>query len=360
MPRSSPTVEGFRAAIRRPLLTWAEIAWRWTVGAIAWGLAGFFLIEYIDTLPVSRADSFLLATRHPAFIARALTHILRGSLNRTVLAALIAALSLAILWIFAASIGRFATVRGLCQYFRSNFAETAGIETPSESPAPETAPAKLYIASNSRSIRGLLDLNFLRVSVALALFLALGGSGILASFVSTNAQPRPGLAIMLFFFLAGLVFAAGWTLNWWLSLAEVFAVRNGEDALSAVGSAISFSRKQTGPVLAVSIWIGLAHLVAFSIGSTVASFPLAFLPIISFRLVIACLILVASAYFAVADWLYIARLAGYVCIIEMPDVLAVAPSAPVPLPDRPAIPLESSIDRDEPILSDLSNLALES
>jgi hypothetical protein len=53
------------------------------------------------------------------------------------------------------------------------------------------------------------------------------------------------------------------------------------------------------------------------------------------------------------DWLYVARLAGYDYIAEMPEALA----KPAPLP---APPPQTAIDRDEPILSDLPNLALES
>jgi len=67
----------------------------------------------------------------------------------------------------------------------------------------------------------------------------------------------------------------------------------------------------------------------------------------------------ALVYFAVADWLYIARLAGYVCIAETPD----APVTLLPLPQAPltggVTPVETAIDRDEPILSDLPNLAVE-
>ncbi len=50
MPRVSPTLEGFRASFRRPSLTFAEMAWRWTVGAVGWALAFFWLIEFLDTL----------------------------------------------------------------------------------------------------------------------------------------------------------------------------------------------------------------------------------------------------------------------------------------------------------------------
>ncbi|MGB8918369.1 MAG: hypothetical protein WCC89_16045, partial [Candidatus Sulfotelmatobacter sp.] len=117
MSQVSPTLEGFRAAFRRPALTFAEIAWRWTLGATAWALLLFSFFEYLNTLPVTHADATLLSTRHPALVGRALTHILRGSLNRVVLAALLGALALSLLWIVAASIGRAATIRALLDYF---------------------------------------------------------------------------------------------------------------------------------------------------------------------------------------------------------------------------------------------------
>jgi hypothetical protein len=47
MPRVSPTLEGFRAAFRRPSLTFTEIAWRWTAGATAWAWFVLWVIEYL-------------------------------------------------------------------------------------------------------------------------------------------------------------------------------------------------------------------------------------------------------------------------------------------------------------------------
>ena len=68
------------------------------------------------------------------------------------------------------------------------------------------------------------------------------------------------------------------------------------------------------------------------------------------------MILITLAYFAVADWLYMARLAGYVCIAEMPQAMF----APIPPPVPPTpVPVQTTIDRDELILSDLPNLATE-
>jgi hypothetical protein len=70
--------------------------------------------------------------------------------------------------------------------------------------------------------------------------------------------------------------------------------------------------------------------------------------------VIGICILVALAYFAVADWLYMARLAGYVCITEMPEE-ATQPIPPAPLPPSPRV--QTAIDPDELILSDMPNLS---
>ena len=341
----SPTVEGFRAAFRRPSLTFAEIAWRWTVGATTAALFIFYCIEYLDTLPVTNADAALLSTRQPALVGKVIAHILRGSLNRAALAALLAALALSQLWVVAASMGRLATVRALLEYFGGNndYRVSAAISR-KEKPRP---------------IRALIDLSFLRAALILAMILAFAGAAILVSLVSTKAHPRPGLSVVLFVPLALVVCLAGWTLNWWLSLAGIFAVRDGQDALGAISSAVTLFRERVASVLAVSTWTGLAHVVAFSMATTAASLPLALVRVAPSRLVILGIVFIIVGYFAVADWLYMARLAGYVYLAEMPDAaLTTAPDASS-APKGNLFGLDSAVDRDEPILSDIHNLAVE-
>jgi hypothetical protein len=340
MPRVSPTLEGFRASFRRPSLTLAEITWRWTVGAVGWALVFFWLIEFLNTLPVTRGDETLLSTRQPLLIGRAISHILRGSLNRAVLAALLAAFALSLLWIIIASIGRAATVRALLEYFRRGIAGHSAAETNS--------------AREARPFRSLTGLNFLRAAVVLAAMLAFVGAAILAGFASPDSHPRPGLVFIFFLPLAGLICIAWPALNWLLSLAGVFAVRDGEDTLGALSAAVVFFRERPGPVFAVSTWTGLAHLIAFSVATTLVSVPLAFFQIAPWRLVIIGMFLVTLGYFGVVDWLCMARLAGYVCIAEMPDIPV--PSMPIPIPLAPE---RTSIDRDETILSDVPNLAVQ-
>ncbi len=351
----SPTLEGFRAAFRRPSLTLAEIMWRWIVGATAAAVFIFGLFEYFDTLPVTNGELLFLRTRHPYFVAEAIAHILRGSLNRAAMAALLTALLLSVLWIFVGSVGRIATVRGLLDYFRGDVAGSIF-----DGGVPNNGERDVASNVSTASFASLLRLNFLRVVLALAAVLGFVGAAVVAGFVSPDANPQPGLAFSLFLPLAGLICYLWWALNWLLSLAGIFAVRDAEDAASAIASAVALTRERTGAVFAVSTWMGLAHLVVFVVATTVVSVPLGFAGIVPGRVIVAGMILVTLIYLAFADWLYMARLAGYVCIAETPLALLMPlPPAPLPRTFPRTPPLQTTIDRDEPILSDVPNLAVE-
>jgi hypothetical protein len=340
----SPTAEGFRAAFRRPSLTLGEIMWRWMVGATATAVFLFGFSEYLDTLPVTNGELLFLRTRHPYLVAEAIAHIFRGSLSRAAMAAIVAAMMLGMLWIIAASIERLATVRALVDYFRSGTASEVSTTRHAEFQFRNSWPA-------------LVRLNFLRIAVALAAILGFLGAAILAGFASPDAGPRPWLAFLLFLPLAGLICLAWSSLNWLLSLASMFAVRDGEDAAGAILAAVSFCRERARAISAVSTWTGLAHLAVFVGAATALSMPLGFAGVLPWRLIVLGMILVTLVYFALADWLYMARLAGYVCIAERPEALLVPPPAPMPLPWTvsplvPVTPIQTTIDRDELILSD--------
>jgi len=365
----SPTLEGFRAAFRRPSLTFAEIMWRWVVGATAVALFVFGLFEYLDTLPVTSGERFFLRTRQPYLVAQAIAHIFRGSLGRAVMAGLLAALALGLLWMVAGSVGRMATVRALLDYFRRDAAR-CGLAA---AVAPEggkdvasgasTNAIRAGLASEGSPFDALVRINFLRLAVALAAVFGFLGAAILAGFASPASDPSPGLAFLLFLPLAGLVWLTRGALDWLLSLAGLFAVRDGEDAVGAISAAVGFWRERTSAVFAVSTWTGLAHLVAFVGATTVVSMPLGFAGVLPWRLVVLGMILVTLGYFVLADWLYMARLAGYVCIAETPQEL-LKPPPPVPFSTPPLgglqmAPVQTTIDRDEPILSDVPDLAVD-
>jgi hypothetical protein len=347
MSLSSPTLDGFRAAFRRPAITLAEVVWRWTVGAVASALFLFGLVEYLGTLSVNNVDAALLRTRQPLLVANAIRHILRGRLDRAVFTALAGALAVSVLWIIAGSIGRAATIRALLGSFREKTVRNASAEIP----------------NSSASFRSLIGLNFLRVAAALAAILAFLGAAILATFASSDANPQPGLVFVIFMPLAAFICIVWQGLNWLLSLASIFALRDGADALAALSAAVTFLRERTGPVAAVSTWTGLAHLVAFSVAASSISVPLAFVQIAPARLIIAIAVLITLAYFAVVDWLYIARLAGYVCIAVNPEASVSRASMVVPPfageHFSPSTLITTTIDRDELILGDIPGLGVE-
>ena len=347
MARISPTAEGYRAAWRQPSLTFAEITWRWVVGATAAALLLFSIVEYLRTLPVSNSELLFLKTRQPILVGQAIAHILRGSADRAVLTALLGAIALAGLWIVAASLGRIATVRALREYFATRKEVSGDLSAQSvEARNPQT---------RTPPMRALFDLNFLRVALVIAAVFGLVGASILAGFASPDADPQPGLYFLLFLPMAALVCFVGYLLNWFLSLAAVFTVRDGATAIVALSSAASLWRDRPGPVFAVTLSKAVAHVAVFIGASTLASIPLGLISVLPGRLVLAFILVVGLAYFAVVDWLYTARLAGYLCILEMPEEV-VAPTPPAPLA---LAPVEMSIDRDEPILSDIPPFAVQ-
>jgi hypothetical protein len=347
MPRISPTAEGFRAAFRRPLLTFAEITWRWVFGATATILFCFGLFEFLDTLPLTNGEILLLRTRNPFLVSRAIPQILRGSMNRALLSLTLAVVFLAVVWMVAASLGRIATVEAMLEYFRARF--NADI------PHDDDKGATVKITKPGR-FTSLLRLNFLRVAVVLAAIVGFAGAAVVVAFNSSPSHPRPALAFLLFVPVTSLVGLIGYELNWLLSLAAVFVVRDGDDAVGSIASAVALCRERTGAILAVGSWTGVAHLITFAGASTVAGFPIGLMGVLPWRVVALVVILVTLAYLVVADWLYTVRLAGYVCIAEMPDTLLAPPQPPI-MP-TPPIPAET-IDRDELILSDAPNLLVQ-
>lgn len=350
MARISPTLEGFRAAFRRPSFTFGEICWRWSVGAT--GVVLFFvgLFEYLNTLPVTNGELLFLRTRQPFLIAQALSHILRGSLARAALSAILAALLLGLMWMIAASVGRMVTARALIDYFQEDLAQRiAAGEIVSNSEVEAES-------SQGGAFHSLMQLSFLRVTLSVAAAVGFAGALILSGYFSPSSHPEPGLILLITVPLAVLICLVWWGLNWLLSLAAIFAVRDGDDAISSIRAAVALVRERTGAVFAVSTWTGLAHLALFVTATTVVALPFGFIGLVPWRLIFFAVILLTLIYFAVADWLYMARLAGYVCILEMPEAL-LAPPAPEPPPITP--PLQTTIDRGEPILSDVPGLVPE-
>lgn len=337
----SPTLEGFRAVFRQPSLALAEIAWRWSCGAAGVVLLTLGFVEYLDTLPVSPADVFLLRTRHPILVGRALQHIVRGSALRMLQGALLLGLGFVVAWVVVAALGRAATVKALVGYF-----------------AEQSSQQNTEVRSR---LRPLVALNSLRAAVTLAGVIGGFGAILLGGAASSNDDPSPANSIVVFIMVAALGTLAWLVLNWFLSLASVFAVAEGEDTFGAMALTADFCRRRGWPVLAGSFWFGAAHCGSFVIASVLAILVLSFLTVLPGFVVVVGLALVTLLYFAVADSLYVARLAAYLYIAIGPEAVGSPALKQDESPRDPALPAEDSllsrIDTDELILSDLSPIS---
>ena len=341
MKPRSPTLEGFRAIFRRPSFGLAEIAWRWSFGVAAALLLAFSFFTFLDTLPVGKSDLLLLRSRQPFLIFRAMAHIVRGSAFRAVGAGIVLALTLGAAWIVLASFGRAATVNALIAYFRES-----GVC------APE------YQEKSSWRLRSLFALNFFRLAATLAAAVGCLAAILLGAAASPPTHPSPGIAALIFLTVTMLVWLAWSTLNWFLSLASIFVVADGEDTFGAITAAIDLCRARSGSIFAAGTWFGLAHLTAFALASSIVGFPLAFAPYLPAAAVLGGVLSVTVLYFAVADFLYVGRLAAYAAMVEMPESQVTAETAPTALPLAgthldPNLQSSPAVDASELILSDV-------
>jgi hypothetical protein len=324
MKRRSPTLEGFRILFRLPSLGLAEIAWRWSFGLAVVALLAFSFREYLSTLPVTAAEMFLLRTRQPALIVQAIASILKGSAPRAFGAVIVLAVALTLAWIMLTSLGRAAILKTLFEHFRENTA---------------SKPQTWHFTS-------LMGLNLLRAGALLAAVVSFVGAMLLAGAASPKTDPSPGSALLIFWMLTLFIGLAWSTLNWYLSLAAIFVVGEEQSTFGALAAAADLCRNRPGAVIAPATWFGIAHAVAFVVATSVAAFPLAFAELLPAGIVLGGVILVTLVYFAIADFLYVGRLAAYVFLVEVPE--SIQPSALSIQPPAPA--------SDDDILSDIPGL----
>src|SRR5207253_5446551 len=212
-----------------------------------------------------------------------------------------------------------------------------------------------HAVESKPTLRSLVGLNLLRVVLTLATAIAGVGAAILAGFASAPADTQPGLVFLLFMPLVLLVWLLWSVLNWFLSLASLFLIEQNNDILGAISAAVDLCRARMGPVLSVGFWFFLAHVCALVVATTIAAFPLAFVRVLPAGVVLGGVLLVMLLYFAVADFLYVGRLAAYLCIIEQPDsppepVVTMQPISPVGT-DSHRSPVQPASEDD--ILSDI-------
>jgi len=225
-----------------------------------------------------------------------------------------------------AALARAATIKALLTYFRGQ--------------------DEILDARGVWRLDSLLALNLLRAAVSLAAVIGCFAGFTLAGMASTPEEA--GMAMQIAMIIFALVWVAWSVVNWLLSLAAIFVVADGRDTFGAIGAAVDLMRRRGGPVFAVGTAFALARAAAFVVASIAAAFPLGLAAGLRGRMVFAALLLITLGYFAVADFLYMGRLAAYVAILKLPEapVSGFQPSVSSPRPS-------AGIDPGELILSDV-------
>jgi hypothetical protein len=117
--------------------------------------------------------------------------------------------------------------------------------------------------------------------------------------------------------------------NWFLALAPIGMVRDDQGALKSIADSVDLYRRIPGPYMGIATGFGLFRAVAL-VAAVIAALVAAQAPAAS---AVALSVAIALVYFAVADFLYIARLAAFMALEESTQLSAISsqPAATEPL-----------------------------
>jgi len=289
----SPFQDGFAALREEPLLLPAELTWRWCFALAAWLLALAAAALFLDSLKVSQVDRFLLNTLQPALASTALARIFSGTLLRILWIKFLVLAGLTVLWAFAASVGRAASLRTLVGLFGGDDRD-------------EDAGWQFRAMSQLHLIRAIWT------CTALTCFFV--------SFVLGHAmtmQQRPARAAFFYVFGVALSLLFGVMLNWMFGLAPLFCIRNQASARDALALTLDFCTRQAGRLFGLSlgflalrlVWAGAMFFLVLAptgLGKHVA---------IGWQLLLMALLFLV--YLAGADALNLARLGAYASIADL-------------------------------------------
>ncbi len=161
--------------------------------------------------------------------------------------------------------------------------------------------------------------------------------------------PASGSALLIFLTVTADL-PAWCTLNWF-----ALAITGREVWIPSARSLPQSipSRTRAGLVFAAGDVVWFNNFTAFVLATSIAGFPLAFAPYLPPVAVLGGVLVVAVLYFAVADFLYVGRLAAYMAMLEMPESQVSAQTAPPALPLDPNLQPSPAVDATELILSDV-------
>ena len=303
----NPITQGLRAVTRDPAIFLVEILWRWSFAVLACLLVVAIGLTLLGPLHIGNHWDTAWRSRDPQRMGQVVLAVLLLLGVKVIMTVAIAVpLAIALLWSILSALGRFVTLKRL----------RAGL--------------------TSLRFRSILALQFLRGLVGwfsfILLFAATFGEALIAS-----RGPKPDLLLYYLMMLPSVILiSAFWlTLNWYLSLAAIFG-REGQSFRGAFRQARHTVRLQRPDFAGTGFVFILFRTVALLIATAICgltsgmagSSPQGYFVL---------LMIVSLAYFAVADFLYMARMAAYLALAAA----HVDPAGPILVAASSTLPVEN-------------------
>jgi hypothetical protein len=276
-----------------PALLPLELLWRWSFGLGLLALLFFAYAHLRQAVLLTDADQAAFSSQDPLAMATAVSGLIASS-QPLLLRILAQVFSVAaVLWIAAAALGRGLLTRILVRRFAMDYG--------------------LKIAPDASRWTSFTVLKFSRVLMLLILLIGYQGGVLLAGLVNPGERNVLTDALMLMVSLA--VSSVVWSyVNWVVSLAPIFVVRDGLRPLDSVAAAMGFIRRNHSRLMAIALWNstlrGLAATLITLAGVATAT-RWRGLPAGAITAVLALETLV---YLVLSDFFLLARLAAYCSI----------------------------------------------
>jgi hypothetical protein len=306
----NPITQGLRAVWRDPVIFLLEIVWRWSFALVTVLLLFAAGVMLLGPLPIGDSWSTAWHSRDPRRIGGMIFITLSLLGGKAIIAAIVVPVVIAVFWSVLSALGRSVTVR------------------------------RLHGGVTPLGFRSILALQFLRAFVTwlsvVLLIAAIVGEALIAT-----RGPRPDLALYYLLVMPSvLLLSVFWlTLNWYLSLAAIFG-RQGQSFRGAFRQARQEVRLQRSDFAGTGFVFLLLRTVALLVALAVCGLTSSMAgsaPQSYFTL----LMVVSLAYFAVADFLYMARMAAYLALaaahVEPGGPKLVASSSILPAENSPSL-----------------------
>src|SRR5579871_2896440 len=306
----NPITQGLRAVARDPVIFLVEILWRWSFALLACLLVLGVGLIILGPLHVGHAWDTAWRSRDPQRMGQLVVAVvlLLGA-DRRIKVILFAAIgvpvAIALIWSILAALGRFATIRRL----------RAGLTS--------LRFSSIFALQLLRGFIGWFSLVLLLIASVGEMLIATRG-------------PQPDLVLYYLMMLPSVVLiSVFWlTVNWYLSLAAIFG-RDGQSFRGALRQARQTVRQQRSDFAGTGFVFLLFRVVVLLIVTAICGLTSGMAgtaPQSYFTL----LIIVSLAYLAVADFLYMARMAAYLALAAAhvdpaagPKLVATSSATPV-------------------------------